>query len=1418
MANGTRFRPIIRVFVSSTFSDLKAERNALARDVFPKLEHYCLLRGFQFEAIDLRWGVPGEAALDHRTMRICFDELRRAQEVSPRPNFLILLGDRYGWQPLAEWANEKEFVDLAWAAAEIDNECDRNSGDPGLASRILADWYRRDDNADPVEYVLRSRLDWPGHDAWDDEDAEKRAWETVEKTLWEIINRAWRTRNFDRRFVNPPEPHELLSSIVKFQASATEQEIWRGALAVPDAEKHVVAWYRTIRNRGEFEGDGRLRDFFDRDSGLGEHAATLRAELQRRLGQVGDNEHPPALVDLRESADGQSLEVTGDHLNSMCGEIEESLRKIIDEEISEYWRPGGGRDGNAASRESGPGTPTEGRKLELEQQTHERFGEERAPAPGFVGREDELAKIAAYLQDASDRKPLVVYGPSGTGKTAILARAAQIAREQRKDRVFLRFLGTTPQSSNLNALLTSLCRELRPAEEREKDLPVELRLLQDEFDRLLATATAEQPILLFLDAIDQLDEADGARQTYWLRVPLPEHVKAVVSCIRNEDTPEQPDKLNEPYRAFERRKLLEDSIEVASLTAAEAMRAIDLWLAHARAGEGTRILQAGQRRVVEARIRTSEACRRPLYLRVLAEEARQWPSWLEPERIVLGENIAELIGAMFTRLEDKAVHGPELVTAAMGYLVAARRGLSQNEMLEVLWADEDYRRHLEEQSRKTNHELPEGATRIPIALWSRLRHDLDPYLSERDAPGAVVIGIYHREVEFVVSKRFLAEGTPSVLRHQRLAEFFLPSRPEASARRLEELPWQCVKARMFDDLRKVLTDIDMFIGLSDRNRYEIWDYWQAMPVDSASFVEEYDQAVVRWREQLGETPRFELALNELEHFLLISGDNGASSKYARLSYRLAQGLYPEDDIRLAIRTNNLSTALYNEGKFAESLELVLKAKPIYEKEFEPTDYSRWTVLNNLAMCLLRLGRLEEAETTMRSVLAEEIRYFGRNHTGTLTSTENFARILQCRGKFAEATELFEQGAAGRCLVLGDASPMTLAAKEMLEEHTRDFIEETDPITVLINLANYLKALGINDEAIRRYDEALVAMENNGTPADDAGLVLCARNLSVLLEDRHDAKAARKAAAKLLAGELGRPERRERTGMALSVSEAAAAFTHASPYSAVAPNEPAGCQDLAEFFSENGRPDIAVPLRQAAVRALRSKLGSDHSQTVDALNEFRAPLTTWGLGEIEISARVREANSASDEPEGTVETAVFLNNRGLQLRDVGHLIEAESLLRIALRIDKKLQSSNYAIIVHRLVNLATVLVLQFKCEEATRLLREAWNLQSDVPDLNSARVLFVRLVVALLQSEAPGPFVGRLKTLLTLPSLPNSAHVAPKWKVFTFIKVLESKLSNSEAKLLYSLVAAIHDRSKIVELDQHTLWRDQVAIAVEASWL
>ena len=71
-----------RVFVSSTFGDMKDERNALQEHVFPRLRELCTQHGARFQAIDLRWGVSEQAGHDQRTMNICLSEVERWRVVA----------------------------------------------------------------------------------------------------------------------------------------------------------------------------------------------------------------------------------------------------------------------------------------------------------------------------------------------------------------------------------------------------------------------------------------------------------------------------------------------------------------------------------------------------------------------------------------------------------------------------------------------------------------------------------------------------------------------------------------------------------------------------------------------------------------------------------------------------------------------------------------------------------------------------------------------------------------------------------------------------------------------------------------------------------------------------------------------------------------------------------------------------------------------------------------------------------------------------------------------------------------------------------------------------------------------------------------------------------------------------------------
>ncbi len=735
-----------RIFVSSTFSDLEEERNALQEKVFPELRKLCMEHGFRFQAIDLRWGVSKEATLSQETMRICLQEIKRCQAMTPRPNFIILLGDRYGWQPIPEEIPGNEFKQIKEVIKKHRKDFDRIAEEvSGLnAEEILGKWYKEDKNAVPPVHILQPvdpESKYTDSELWDKE---------VMQPLLHILRKAIKELglSYEER--------------MKYEASATHQEIELGAMKVDDADEHVFGFFRQIKNLDDLKRedlseqpaqdfvDTDVEDKFDKSSY--EKLKSLKERLGEKLGK--DNV-------IFCDAEWQGNDITTTHLDKLCKDVYDNLSGIIRKQIDQM---------------------DEKKPLEKEIEAHEDFRKDRAKH--FIGRADMLEKIKNYTKDENNHL-LTIHGKSGTGKSALLAFAVKKTNENfPKAAIAFRSIGATPSSSDGRSLLESLCRQVSKIYEAdETDIPLDYEELIKEFPKRLALATPEKPLILFIDALDQLSDVNNARNLNWLPYDLPKNVKLIVSTLPGEC-----------YEAL-KRKLPEEYLKnLKPMPPAEGEELLNVWLEVAH-----RTLQPKQRKEILDNF-NREDNGKPLYLQLAFNEARRWKSYTK--KIKLSPDIPGIVHDLFKRLSLDENHGEMMVSRSLGYLAAAKNGLSEDELLDVLSDDEEFFRDF---LNRAFHKPPEN--RLPVIVWSRLYFDLEPYLIERSADGTSLMIFYHRQFREVVKNLYLDKDNKRQ-RHTKLATYFNHRWQDPSFHAIMELPYQQVEARLWQDVINLLSNTE----------------------------------------------------------------------------------------------------------------------------------------------------------------------------------------------------------------------------------------------------------------------------------------------------------------------------------------------------------------------------------------------------------------------------------------------------------------------------------------------------------------------------------------------------------------------------------------------------------------------------------
>ncbi|KAK3090305.1 hypothetical protein FSP39_010788 [Pinctada imbricata] len=706
-------RSVVRIFISSTFSDMRAERNTLAKDVFPQLKKFCAQNNLDFQVVDMRWGVTEDSQNDHTVEKICLLEVENCQKMSVGPNFVVsqhcllevencqkmyvgpnfvvsqhcllevencqkisvgpnfvvsrhcllvvencqkmsvgpnfvaIIGDRYGFRPIPTEIDRDMYDTLHGLATEHKLQ----------DTKLLDTWYKLDENALPPTYILqpiRSQFTFYGDHSPGCEEVRKKDTDNWQHTF-QLLQNVLR-ESATLAYKNKKISEEILHA---FFLAVTELEIRHGILKVKEPETSCLVFHRELRDAGDLE-DRLVQRHFDcisvndqmaRNEEVRRLQAELKERIKRKMGKTGIKEFK---VTWRDG--GINPKLHKDHemyLDQFCKELYSGVVNLTE---------------NAVLRQQNKIRYSEYYSEYQEVLHHLHFCQVKCET--FCGREDVLQSIKGYLNDASMRKPLVLHAASGGGKTSVMAMAMKSLKTWYKGKSYVgvvRFLGTSPLSSNIYDVLRSVCGQLADNAGIIME-PVGYKSMRNivdympRFFRQVSTAL-KCPLVILLDSLDQLSKTHDAYSMSWLPLSLPSNVN--------------------------------------------------------------------------------------------------------PEHeLVLQDSVRGAINMLFDNLETK--FGSIVTSHTLGYFTIALNGISENELEDVLSCDDEALNDL-----YRYHDPPvEGIVRCPPVIVARIQYDIKEYIVERMSHGKYTKNWYHRQFVETAKARYCT-GLEGEKLHRNMCEIYM---------------------------------------------------------------------------------------------------------------------------------------------------------------------------------------------------------------------------------------------------------------------------------------------------------------------------------------------------------------------------------------------------------------------------------------------------------------------------------------------------------------------------------------------------------------------------------------------------------------------------------------------------------------------
>ncbi len=590
--------------------------------------------------------------------------------------------------------------------------------------------------------------------------------------------------------------------------------------------------------------------------------------------------------------------------------------------------------------------------LDREAAEHEAFAASRAGV--YIGRQEYFDRLDNYAQGGDP--PIVVLGESGSGKSALLANwALRYRAAHPHDFLLMHFVGGTPESADWAAMLRRIMGELQRRFDIEGRIPDQPDALRTAFAEWLNMAAARGRVVLVLDALNQLEDREGARDLVWLPAQMPANARVILSTLPGRPLKELKQRVCptlqiEPLEANERRMLVKKYLAQFSKTlSAERIE----------------------------RIASAPQTANPLYLRALLEELRVFGIHEELDQRIDHYLSATTVDDLYEKILERYQHDyerdrPGLVRDTMSLLWAARWGLTQAELLELLGNDTEP---------------------LPGAYWSPLYLAAQQSLVNRSG----LIAFFHDYLRQAVQHRYLATEEGQRAAHLLLADYF-EDRP-LSPRKIEELPWQLSQARSWRRLCDLLANPYFLEAAWLANEVQVMAYWVEIEANSSLRLVDAYRPVL---DSPASNTDYAVCNYAVAMLLLRTG---YTAEARSLGEYLVEHL-DRDSHELPLIQWSLAQALLVQGDLDGAMALIKNTEQLLREEWGDLGKDLQITLSNQAAILLVRGDLDGAMALFKE---EEQLSRQSGDDGRLGgSLGGQARILRERGDLDGAIALYKE--------------------------------------------------------------------------------------------------------------------------------------------------------------------------------------------------------------------------------------------------------------------------------------------------------------------------------------------------------------------------------------------------------------------------